>query len=210
MNSNKKVDKQNKKTGRRPKNCGPALPRDEVDKLLVHGEAVEQGEDMSSYINYPSFREIAQRYGVSHSLVAKYSKQHNCLQRRKQTQKRTHEMADTKLAEFRADELAIKKDDVVRAIDRFLVQFEQSIAEGRVRCDNPSDYNTMVRLRAYVVGDADLRAELIGDVSLEELERRHKEMLESWNKSSSEMRGEVIKMPTVETDSKDEKSDTAN
>ncbi|MCP4603955.1 MAG: hypothetical protein GY847_26105 [Proteobacteria bacterium] len=209
MESDKEAKEQNARTGRRSKNAGPAFPRDDVDRLLVHGEAVERDDGKGPSVHYPSFRELAERYGVSHGLIARYAKQHNCIQRREQTQKRAHEMADTKLAELRADELSVRKDDIVRIIDRFLIQFEEAIADSRVRCDNPSDYNVMVRLRAFVLGDADARSEIIGGLTIEDLEQRHKEMLESWKDSSPGTRGEVIKMPTADSDEKG-KSDVAH
>lgn len=40
-----------------------------------------------------SYRELAERYGVAPSLVAKYSKEHNCLGRRKQAKKRAQALA---------------------------------------------------------------------------------------------------------------------
>lgn len=179
------------KRGRRPKGDGPAFPHDEVEQLLVHGEAVESAHGTGSEMHYPSYREIAQRYGVAHSLIARFARAHNCLARRHQAAQRVKDLADTKLIELRADHLALSRDDAVRVIDRYLVQFEEALAEGRVRCDNPSDFNLMLRLKSFIMGDADSRHELLGGITLDDLQERHQVMLRQWEESTAEMRGEV-------------------
>ncbi len=167
-----------RKMGRPFKSKAPAFPVEKVDRLLVHGEAVED-DDGVTHIHYPSYRELAERFGVAHSLIGRYAKRHNCLARRKRAQKQAKELSDEKLIELRAEVLAISRDDQVRIIDRYLVGFEQALAEGRVRFDNPSDFNLMCRLKHFVNGEADSRQEtLTGMPTLEELQRRHKEMLE--------------------------------
>lgn len=165
------------KTGRPPKGDGYAFPHEEVDKLLVHGETTEAEEEGHAHIRYPSYRELAERYGVAHSLIGKFAKEHNCLARRKQAEKRIREMSDVKLAEMRADDFAISRDDGIRCIDRYLAQFEQAVIEGRVRCDNPSDYNLMTRLKAFLMGDADSRHEELGGITLEDMQRAHAHLL---------------------------------
>jgi hypothetical protein len=87
----------NPKTGRPRKGDGPAFPHEEVDRLLVHGEIVEADDGREMQVRYPSFRAIADRYGVAHSLIADFAKKHNCLQRRKQTAARVKELTDSKL-----------------------------------------------------------------------------------------------------------------
>jgi hypothetical protein len=93
---------------------------------------------------------------------------------------------------MRGDSLAIQRDDQLRAIDRYLLGFEEALVEGRVRMDNPSDYNVMSRLKAFLQGDADSRTQnLNGLPTLEELQARHKKMLEAYEASTPAMRGEV-------------------
>ena len=173
----KKVDT---RAGRPMKNDGPAFPAEEVDRLIVHGEEVPVGDGSAVTVAFPSFREIARRFDVSHSLIARYAQQHDCLGRRKRAQRRIEHRADEKLIELRAEALAVTRDDQVRTIDRFLVQFERALQEGRVRCDNPSDFNVMVRLREFILGEADSRTEVVnGMPTLEELQARHREMLQA-------------------------------
>ena len=173
----KKVDT---RVGRPVKNDGPAFPAEEVDRLLVSGEEIPVGDGSAVTVAFPSLREIARRFDVSHSLIARYAQQHDCLGRRKRAQRRIEHRADEKLIELRAEALAVTRDDQVRTIDRFLVQFERALQEGRVRCDNPSDFNVMVRLREFILGEADSRTEVVnGMPTLEELQARHREMLQA-------------------------------
>ena len=170
-----------KKSGRRPKGDGPSFPVDEVDRLLVHGEpapVTDFTKGQSEGIRYPSCRELGERYGVAHSLVARYAKQHNCLARRQQAENRVRDLSDEKLVDLRADALAFSRDDQVRSIDRYLVGFEEAVAEGRTRFDSPSDFNLMCRLRAFLMGEAESRHEVCSDMpTLEELQQRHKERI---------------------------------
>jgi hypothetical protein len=181
--------KKKEKQGRPSKSEAPRVPWDEVDKLLVHGEA-----DADGNIGFPSLRKLAERFNSSHSSISRYAKQHNCLSRRKDAEKRKHELSDIKLTELRAEESALKRDDMIRAIERFLLKFEQALVEDRVRCDNPTDYNTMVRLRAFVMGDADARTDLVAGLTLDDLIAAHAEYREAMIDSTPEMRGEVVPM----------------
>jgi hypothetical protein len=168
------------------------LPADELDRLLVHGEPVAITDGELEGVHFPSYRELADRYGVAHSLIARFAKEHNCLGRRKQIKRNVRQLSDEKLTELRADAVAFSRDDQVRTVDRFLAQFEEATIEGRVRCDDPSDFNTMCRLRAFLMGEADSRSEVSnGMPTLEELQERHREMLEEWEQATPEERQQL-------------------
>jgi hypothetical protein len=74
-------DAAQKKAGRPRKSEGPRLPYEEVDRLLVEGEEVA-GDDGKPTRRFPSLRELGQRFGVAHSLIAQYAKQYDCQGRR--------------------------------------------------------------------------------------------------------------------------------
>ena len=154
--------------GRPKKNQPRAFASDELDRLLVHGEPGPDGA-----VSYPSFRELAARLGISHSTVADYARAHDCLGRRNQAQGEARELADRKFIERRAEDLAVEKTDLMRTLDRYFVGFERALVEGRVRCDNPADFNLMCRLRAFLLGDADSRHEIIRGTSAEELQAKY-------------------------------------
>ncbi|TQF08702.1 AT hook motif domain protein [Myxococcus llanfairpwllgwyngyllgogerychwyrndrobwllllantysiliogogogochensis] len=179
-----------RKTGRPRKSEEPALPRQELDRALVFGD-VTTLPDGSTMTDYASYRELAERFGVATSLVATYSKEHNCLRRREEAKVRIATKADQKLIELRANAIAVSKDDALKMIDGYLLGFEEALAEGRVRVDNPTDFNTMVRLKEFVQGGADSRQELHASFSLEGLQARHAQALRAARETTPAVRGEV-------------------
>lgn len=179
-----------RKPGRPRKAEAPLIPFEELDRLLVFGE-VKQLEDGSSTTVYPTHRLLAERYGVVPSVIASYSKSHNCTRRREEAIARISARADDKLIEARASALAVSKDDTVRMIDGYLLNYEKALIEGRVRFDNPTDFNTMVRLKEYVLGGPDSRQELHAALSLESLQQRHARMLRELNEATPELSGVV-------------------
>jgi len=177
--------------GRPPKGAPPALPSEEVDRLLVFGEVVTCDDGASTTVHYPTYRDLAERFQVSTTLIAKYSKDFNCLRRRKQAQASVQAKSEKKLIELRATAIALSKDDELRIIDGYLAGFEKALAEGRVRMDNPSDFNTMVRLKEFVLGGADSRQELHASLSLEDIQARHQSMIRVASGASEAVRGDV-------------------
>ena len=185
-----------RKTGRPRKGEPPRIPYDELDRLLVFGEVVTCEDGESTTVVYPSYRDLARRYGVSNSLIAQYSKQHNCLRRREVAQERIKAKADQKLVEMRATAIALSKEDTLRMIDSFLLGFEKALSEGRVRYDNPTDFNTMVRLKEFILGGADSRQEIHAALSLEDIQARHQRMLRTIQSSSAKERGGLALPPS--------------
>lgn len=179
-----------RKLGRPLKSAEPALPRQELDKALVFGD-VKALPDGSTMTSYASYRELAERFGVATSLIANYSREHNCLRRREEAKTRIATKADQKLIELRATAIAVSKDDALKMIDGYLLGFEEALAEGRVRVDNPTDFNTMVRLKEFVMGGADSRQELHASFSLEGLQSRHAQALRVARETTPAERGEV-------------------
>ncbi len=172
--------------GRPRKAAAPRVPWDEVDRLLVFGESVPCADGVSQTTRYPSYRDLGERYGCANSLISAYSTRHNCLRRRAENETRTKARVDHKLVELRATALALSKDDEVRIIDAYLAGFGQALAEGRVRFDDPSAFNTMVRLKEFVLGGADSRQEVTATLSLEALQARHRQMLRGAGASAAE------------------------
>jgi hypothetical protein len=176
--------------GRPRKGEGPRVPYEDLDRILVFGEVVPCEDGNGTTVYYPSYREMAERYGVSNSVIAEYAKSHNVQRRRKEAQTRIQVKAEQKLVEMRAKAIAVSKDDELRIIDTYLIGFETALAENRVRFDNAADFNTMVRLKEFVQGNADSRQEIHAALSLETLQERHRRMMRTLD-TSVEERGEL-------------------
>jgi hypothetical protein len=92
---------------------------------------------------------------------------------------------------MRAEAVAIGKEEVVAMIDTYLLKFKQALQEGRVRSDNPTDVNTLVRLKEFVMGGADSRQDLRAVLSLESLQQRYARAMRSQQEATPEQTGYV-------------------
>ena len=177
-----------RKPGRPRKADAPLIPFEELDKLLVFGEA-EVLENGTTTTVYPTYRQLAERYGVAASVIAGYAKSHNTMRRREQAATRVAARTEEKLIELRAEAVAVGEARLVQMIDEFLLNFERALKEGRVRSDNPTDVNTLARLKAFILGGADSRQEVRGMLSLESLQERYARMLRDQREATAEMAG---------------------
>jgi len=138
-----------RKAGRPRKSDGPRLPHEQVDRLLVFGESENSRGGAEPRVRFPSYRALARRFGVSHSIIADYSKKHDCLRRRVRGQ--TCGMC---VAEGIVDVPSgtMGRDDAIRIIDACLSGFGKAVTEGRVRMDSAADFDTMLRLKEFIRG----------------------------------------------------------
>lgn len=188
-----------RRPGRPRKAEAPLISYEELDRLLVFGEVVELESGATTTV-YPTYRELAERYGVMLSIIAAYAKSRNCLRRREEAKTRIEVRTESKLIEKRAEALAVGKDDVVRMIDGYLLNFQKALEEGRVRTDNPTDVNTLVRLKEFVMGGADTRQELRATLSLEGIQQRYARMIRSREESTPEQTGVIDVRPSTATE----------
>jgi hypothetical protein len=179
-----------RKPGRPRKAEAPLISYEELDRLLVFGE-VTVLENGATTTVYPPYRQLAERYGVAPSVIASYAKSHNCMKRREQTATRVAVRTEEKLIELRADAIAVGEDRLVQMIDEFLLSFEKALKEGRVRSDNPTDVNTLARLKAFILGGADSRSEVRTILSLESIQERYARMLRDQREATPEMAGVI-------------------
>ncbi|MDP1826636.1 MAG: AT hook motif domain protein [Archangium sp.] len=187
-----------RKPGRPRKAEAPLVPYEEVDRLLVYGEATVLETGATTTL-YPTHRQLALRYGVSPSVIASYAKSHNCVRRREQAAARVAKRTEDKLVELRSEAIAVGEDRLVQMIDNFLLSFEKALEEGRVRSDNPTDVNTLARLKVFILGGADSRQEVRTMLSLESLQERHARMLRDMRDATPELAG-VVDARAVESE----------
>ena len=187
--------KQKRPAGRPQKRDGPSFDEQEVDNLLVHGEAGPNGG-----VKYPTYRQLAEKVGVSCSTIADFAKRRNCVKRRDRAQTKTQQRLDDKLVQMRVDAITVKDEDVLRAASRFIVQWENSLIEGSVRTDSVADLAAIVKVRETVLAKLQVTNEQLGGPSLEEIQKRHKQLLEQINDSMGPLGGQCAvesKTPSV-------------
>lgn len=157
----------------------------ELERLLVCGEEIvnEQGQ---TTIQYPSCRILAQRFGVSHTTVSKFAKDYDCLNRRELNRAKLQARIEQKLTERHADAITNARTGTLSIIDAFLNGFSEALNSKQVRMENVSDFNMMVRLREFLTGGVDQRAELQGQVSLETLQARYQRWLQGFTTPNAE------------------------
>ncbi len=185
-----------RRPGRPLKGDAPLINYAELDRLIVFGEHVPCPDGKGTMTSHPSYRELATRYGVSIGVIGDYAKKHNCQNRRRLAETRILARADEKQVEIHAEAIAVSREEQVAIIDTYPQGFKQALAENRVRFDNPTDYNTMSRLKEFLQGGADSRQELHGELSLEALQRRHVETRRMMRESTAQERGEVVARPS--------------
>jgi hypothetical protein len=163
-----------RKRGRPRKGDRQVIPWQEIDRLLVFGEMVRDPETGRENLRYPSQRELGKRFGVSGALIGHYSKHHQCMKRRKENQHREQVMFEQKLAEKLAEARVLSTAEVIEIVDDYMRAFGEALEEGRVCVDNASDFNIMMRLKAFLEGKVDSRQEVQGTITLEDMQARHR------------------------------------
>src|SRR3990167_6684714 len=189
-----------RRPGRPRHQDAPVIPFAELDRLLVFGE-VSMNEDGTSNTVYPTYRELAEKYGVAASVIADYAKSHNTMHRRKYGEHRIEARRDEKIIEARATAEAITVAEMLALIDEFLIKFREALKEGRVRTDSPADVNTLIRLKSFLEGGADSRQEIRHMLSLEVLSERHERYMRDLESSTPAMAGIIdVRGEAVETE----------
>lgn len=177
-----------RKAGRPKRGQGLKLDHRRLDRLLVQGE--RDLENKGSVV-YPTYSELAERFGVSKGTISHYASKHNCMERRKQTFEELQAKVDAKLVEIRADARALPTAEAVQIIDDYVRLFADRVSSGEVRADSPSDVNTLLRLKEFLLGNADSRTEVTGHISLEAIQSRHKQTVAAIQATTPAIRGVV-------------------
>jgi len=168
--------RRSKKAGRPKRGEGPNVPWPAVDLALVHGERQVDPQTGDEVLRYPSLADLAERYGVSRTLLWKFARRRNCYERRKEAQLKTQARTDDKVIEKVASARAAATSDVAAIVDTFILGFRKALDEGKIRVDSPADLDRLVRLRELVSGNADSRGELLGQLTLEAIQVRHRRL----------------------------------
>lgn len=114
-----------RKRGRPRGGQGPIVPWQEADRLLVFGEVVIDEMTGRHEVRYPSYRELARRYGVSVSLIATYASKHQCIKRRYENCARARMQFDQQLLKKRAEARTIAIVDAIALVDDCLRMLQE-------------------------------------------------------------------------------------
>lgn len=189
-----------RRPGRPRHQQAPIIPFAELDRLLVFGETT-MNDDGTPNTVYPTYRELAEKYGVVPSVIADYAKSHNTMWRRKHGEHRIEARRDEKIIEARATAEAMTVAEMLALCDEFLIKFREALKEGRVRTDSPADVNTLIRLKSFLEGGADSRHEVRHMLSLEVLSEKHERYMRDLESSTPAMAGVVdVRGAVVETE----------
>jgi hypothetical protein len=176
--------------GRPRKGDAPLIDYEQLDKLLVYGELTPTDDGSGVTNAYPTYAQLGERFSVSISVIRDYAKKHNTMARRERARLRTQLRVEEKMVETRAEAIVVTKERELQIIDAYLAGFEKAITDGRVRFDNPTDYNTMARLKEFLLGGADSRPEVNATLSLDVLQARHRDTRRATIEASPAERGE--------------------
>jgi hypothetical protein len=169
-------EKSSRARGRPRRADAPVVPWPEVDRLLVFGERVKDEATGREAVSFPSYMELATRYGVSKSRIGQYATRAKCLRRREESQQREQARYEQKVVERRAEARALGTEDVVQIIDGYIEGFRKAVDDGSVRFDSPADLDRLVRLKELMLGNADSRQEIQGGLTLDAIQERHRKL----------------------------------
>jgi hypothetical protein len=82
MEPNESMPKPARPKGRPRRADAPRVDWAQVDAALVHGERHTDPDTGQEVVTYPSLEALAERHGVSRTLVWRYARRHRCYQRR--------------------------------------------------------------------------------------------------------------------------------
>ncbi|MCA9609491.1 MAG: hypothetical protein KC619_28015 [Myxococcales bacterium] len=194
------TDDDTRSPGRPRRGDEPDLDHRELERLLIHGEWTEGADGVERH-RYATYRELAERFGISKSLVGRYAQQHNCVARRRaalEAGKAPTPPADTAASsahvprspppapelEQSAGELdgalrgaddGLSVERILRMAERWLDLLEEAIDEGRLKPDL-ADLERFIRVIKAAKEEGDERAGIPeGMPTLADLERLYAE-----------------------------------
>jgi predicted transcriptional regulator len=176
------------KTGRSTRSVEKEDRNTEIERLLVEGELVTDtnGAEVRAY---PLAYEVAERLGVSKSWVSKYARQNRCLERRAVFQHAVKTQVRDKIVRSEANRVAFERAEQLALCDQLLAKYTDAIESREVGNVTATDINAIVRLRHFISGDADSRAEVTHGVTLEMMQAAHREALRTVHIATPEERG---------------------
>lgn len=160
-----------------------------LEKLLVFGE-LTPGDDPQH--RYPTYRELAERFDLSHATVHRFARRRNCLERRTgsgalERAREQHVAPDTPtVAASPADER------LYPSVRDIAFDWVASVKRGEVRIVNAAELDRLLKLAADLDAEAQQRAMLpAGYPTLEELQDLYERREREYTATTPGERGEI-------------------
>lgn len=175
---------------KRTKNGGK-FSRDDIDwdlaeSFYVQGEIIiEKTRHGDLERKKPSLKDVAMRFGCPVSTLHYQSKKRKWQEKRETWER----MAAKEVSEAVAKARALSFAEGAAILDAWLLKFEQAVKEDKVRFDSISDFNTALRLKAFIEAQGSNAADTNSEVTLADLQRKHKEQRARGEQTSRAMTG---------------------
>ena len=121
---------------------------------------------------YPTLTDLSKRFSIPRPVLAQVAVERNWLGQRSNVEK----LVSAELSSLRAETVVLARRFAIETIDRFVGKFSEALDAGDVKVTSIQDFNIMVRLREFLAGNADSRAEVTGTITLDSLQSRHREV----------------------------------
>ena len=200
--------------GRPRRGTEPELDHRELERLLVHGEFVEEDGGRVTH-HYPSYRELAERLGVGTTVIHRFARRHNCLERRAgsgaevdpsrgpvppqaptsdappgDAPKTTPEVGGSAAADTAGPDAVDPR--MMPTIREIFVTWVRAVQAGEIRIASAGEIEKMMRIAADLDAEAQMRALIPEGVpTLDELQDLYEARMAAYEASSPAERGEI-------------------
>lgn len=157
---------------------GGKFSRDDIDwdlaeSFFIQGEIIQERNKQGDLIRKkPSYRDVGRRFNCSDSLVHYHAKRRNWMEKRATWERMAAQHVSEEVSKARAYTFG----EAAGILDSWLTKFQEALKSDKVRFDSLSDFNTAIRLKAFIESQGSAAADKpASGVTLEELQRRHRE-----------------------------------
>ncbi len=153
--------------------------RDDIDwdlaeSFFIQGEIfLERNKQGDLIRKKPSYADIGRRFKCASSLVHYHAKRRNWVEKRETWERMAAQHVYEEVSKARAYSFG----EAAGILDSWLMKFEQALRENKVRFDSVSDFNTAIKLKAFIESQGSEAADTSGQaVTLQELQAKHREL----------------------------------
>lgn len=146
-----------RRSGRPASGDQPPIPWRTIDELLVGGRTIETANGPAT--SYPTYRELAEEFGISVSLIGRYAAKHQCLERRHRRQSGAEGQPSTSLVPSTKPSngginVKASRERDHETLEQWGERFREDLREGRCATHSVRDYIETVRAKRELEADA--------------------------------------------------------